>query len=151
MIPMLGPGAPGLIGVTTAHVTVFLIAGVGLVVLGLLAVLFVRWRKSRADRAYFDALANDPYVSSDRPEQPAFTLVEETKRDGLATTGFAVPSLQPQESKPTPRRAPVEEASPPASPAKPVAVPDPEPARSASQDADDAMAELDRLLGKSPD
>lgn len=145
---------PGMLGVTTAHLTTFIIAGVVLVVLGLLVVLFVRWRKSRSDRAYFDALANDPYVSSARPEQPAFTMVEETRTDGLATTGFAVTSLEPKEPNRTPLRTPVEEAPVAPAPmpaAEPIREPDPEPASSASQEANDAMAELDRLLGNNPD
>jgi len=133
--------------------TAFVIAGVVLVVLGLLAVLFVRWRKSRSDRAYFDALANEPYASSGRPEQPAFTMVDDSKMDGPAVAGFAVTSLEPREPSPSPLGAPVNDAPAPPTPApsEPVAIPEPEASGSASQAADDAMAELDRLLGNNSD
>jgi hypothetical protein len=139
----LVPGQPAL---AMSRNELLIIAGAALVVLGLLVILIVRWRRARADRRYFDSLAGEASAPEALPTAAPFVIVLDDERQTDPSSSPARNLMDTSEIEITP-------ASPSSDP---IASPKPEePARGPvtplSQDASDAMAELDRLLGNTSD
>jgi hypothetical protein len=111
------------------HPAELIVAGIILFIIGALIVLAVRWRSGRSDRAYFDSLNDTPI------EGGASSLSSSSPEDSAAPLETVIP----------PRRnpAPTSEPRDPASDPTDRSAPD-------AQAAQDAMAELDRLLGNDP-